>query len=74
MSKETNELRELTDEKLIKEKENLLISILQTSKGMLHPQLDPVNRGQVRRRIARVNTIMGERGHRGVLKEEKRIK
>jgi len=73
MTIEANELRKMSDDQLIKHKKELLISILSTSPGLPNPNLDPSNRGKIRRRIARINTIMGERGRGGVLKEEKRL-
>lgn len=74
MSKETKELREMDDDKLIKEKKSLLINLLSASPNVTKPIIPHRKRGLIRRRIARINTIMGERGRRGVLKEEKRLK
>ncbi len=74
MSNEAQELRKMSDNDLIKEKENLKVMFLTTSPNLIGDKCNPQNRGKVRKRIARINTIMGERGRRGVLKEEKRIK
>jgi len=74
MSKEAKELREMSSEKLIKHKKDLLVSVLQTSPNLVSPKYNVSNRGKVRRRIARINTILGERNLRGVAKEEKRLK
>lgn len=73
-SRETKELRKMSDDKLIKEKKELLISFLSTSPHLVSPKIKIQNRGKIRRRIARINTLMGERQRRGILKEEKRIK
>ncbi len=73
-NEEIKELTAMSDEKLIKHKKEMLMSVLQTSPGLIHPKLNPVNRGQIRKRIARINTVLGQRKLRGVAKEEKRIK
>ncbi len=72
--KELTDLRKLSDEQLIKEKKSLKIMFLQTSKGLVDPKIQPDHRGKIRKRIARINTILGERQRRGVVKEEKRLK
>lgn len=74
MSKEMKELSAMSDDKLISHKKELLINVLATSPGLVNPKFSPSTRGQIRRRIARINTLMGERKRRGVLKEEKRLK
>lgn len=74
MSRETKELRIMSDKQLIKESENLRMAFLMTSPNLINPKMRPEDRGKVRRRIARINTILGERGRRGVVKQEKRLK
>jgi len=73
MGKETNELRQKNDKQLIKESEELRKTLLMTSPGLIAPRAALSNRGKIRRRIARINTILGERGRRGVVKQEKRL-
>ena len=74
MNNESQELRKMSDKQLIKESEELRISFIMTSPGLVSPKLQPNHRGKVRRRIARINTILGERDSRGVVKQEKRLK
>ncbi len=72
-NEERKELRAMSSEQLIKHKKELLLSVLQASPGLVNPKINPNNRGQIRRRIARINTLLGERKLRGVAKEEKRL-
>lgn len=74
MNKEMNELRKLTDNQLIKKSEELRKMLLMASPNLANPQVKPQHRGRIRRSIARVNTLLGERNRRGVVKQEKRLK
>lgn len=73
MSKEMKELRGLTDEKLIKKSKELRRNLLMTSQKMANPKFKQEHRGRIRQSIARINTILGERQRRGVVKQEKRL-
>ena len=73
-NEEIKELTSMTDKQLIERKKELLISFLQTSPNLVAPKINSQNRGQVRKKIARINTILGQRNLRGVAKEEKRLK
>lgn len=74
MNKEAKELREMSSEELIKEKKKLTIQFLMSSPNMVSPKIHIQNHGLTRRRIARINTILGERKLRGVAREEIRLK
>ena len=73
INKELDLLRGLSDEQLIQKKKELTKLFICTVNGALNPKFPPARRGELRRSIARINTIMGERGHRGLLKEERRL-
>jgi len=73
-NKELEELRKLSDKKLLEKHREMRINLLMTSKNMLNPKFPPQKRGSIRRTIARINTIVGERKLRGRTKEEKRLK
>ncbi len=74
MGKEIKELTKMSDDELVKHKKELRISVLQASPNMVKQIIPDTNRGKIRRRIARINTILGERKLRGVAKEEIRLK
>lgn len=70
---ELEELRKMSNEKLIKEKKRLKIDFLSCNPKAANPRINPSNKGKLRQRIARINTILGERNLRGVAKEEVRL-
>ena len=72
-NEEIKELMAMSDKELIQHKKEMRLAVLQTSPGLVDPKLNPGNRGQVRKRIARINTILGQRRLRGVAKEEKKL-
>lgn len=71
---ERKELALMLDDQLVREKKELLVSFLMTSPGLVSPKLTPSHRGSIRKRIARINTLLGERNRRGIAKEEIRLK
>lgn len=73
MTKEMKELRELNDNQLISKSEELRKNLLMCSPNLMDPRMKPQIRGKIRRSIARINTLLGERKRRGVVKQEKRL-
>lgn len=74
MSREMKELRKLSNEKLLEKHKEMRKALLMTSPKMVKSIYKPQQRGQIRRIIARINTILGERKIRGKTKEEIRLK
>lgn len=69
MSKEIQELKGMSDNELLKRKKDMEF-LLMGSYAKVKPLIPPTNRGRVRRSIARINTLLGERGRRGFNKNQ----
>lgn len=69
LMKETNELRKLTDKELLEKRKELKVMLV-SSYAKVSPKIKPGKRGKVRRGIARIDTILGERKRRGFTKEQ----
>jgi ribosomal protein L29 len=57
---ETQQLRDMSNEKLEEEKKNTMFLIMGCNKKFTNPKIKVENRGRLKRRVAKINTILRE--------------
>lgn len=64
-----NDLRKMSDKELLEQRDEMQ-KLLMSSYAKIKPKIKATNRGNVRITLARIDTILGERGRRGFTKNK----